>query len=162
MSNPSPSSVRANNAEPLPGDVNQPLSAASVPNPSPASSTRANNAEPLLLLTTSNYHVDSCFLSETLLDEADNAEKICWGDKFLPTDSQCEDLKDPKGYYKVLGCSKTTSSKGIATVFQTTKTNFTAHAWTHHPDKTSEKENIAQFHHDKNTYELQKSALEVL
>ena len=134
-------------------DDNQPPAATSVPNIS-ASLARANNAEPLLCLPASDYRVDRCFLSETLLDEADNAEKICWGEKLLSTNSQCEDLKDPKGYYKVPGCPKTTSSKGIATAFQTMNTNFTARTQTHHPDKTSDREKIAHFHHDKNTYEL--------
>ena len=143
-------------------NTNQPSAAASVPNPSIASSARAENTAPFLSLPASDYRVDRCFLSETLLDKAEDAEKICWSDNLIPTDSQYKDLEDPKGYYKVLGCSKTTSSKGIATAFQTMKIKYTYCARSHHPDKTSDKEKIARFHRSKDTYELQKAALQVL
>ena len=58
---------------------------------------------PLLALPPSDYRIARCFLSNNLTSPADDSEKVCWGENLIGAGVECEDLKDPHGYYKALG-----------------------------------------------------------
>ena len=71
-------------------------------------------------------------------------ENICWGEKCLPAELQCYDLKDPKWYYKTLVCVKNSSDKDIPSANQKVSSEFRELARTHHPDKTGGDEKIIE------------------
>ena len=54
----------------------------------------------------------------------DDLEKVCWGENLLGADVQCEDLEDPYGYYKALGCNKMSSDEDIGVALKKAKKGF--------------------------------------
>ena len=98
-----------------------------------------------------------------MLDPAGPDEKICWSENLLSSDVQCEDLEDPDGHYKVLGCSKTSGDEAIAAAFKYHMKLYQQLARMHHPDKApgdTKKHEI--FAKAKDCYEAQKAVIEVL
>ena len=67
---------------------------------------------PLLALPPYDYRIARCFLSNNITSPVDDSEKVCWGENLIGADVECEDLKDPYGYYKALGCKKISSDDG--------------------------------------------------
>ena len=63
-------------------------------------------------------------MSNNLTSPADNSEKVCWGENLLGADVECEDLEDPYGYYKALGCKKMSSDEYIRVAPKKAKKGF--------------------------------------
>ena len=97
---------------------------------------------PLLALPTSDYRIARCFLSNNITSPADYSENVCWRENLLGADVECEDLEDPNGYYKALGCKKMSSDEDIGVALKKAKKGFFGIGITHQPDKTEDKENI--------------------
>ena len=81
-------------------------------------------------------------MSNNLPSPADDSEKVCWGENLLGADVECEDLEDPDGYYKALGCKKISSDEYIELALKKAKKGFFGLVRTHHPENTKDKENI--------------------
>ena len=81
-------------------------------------------------------------MSNNLTSPADNSETVFWGENLLGSDVEYEDLEDPYGYYKALGCKKISSDEDIWVALRKAKKSFFGLGRTHHPDKTEDKENI--------------------
>ena len=117
----------------------------------------------LLAIMPATFRSTRCHLSCNLSDPADENEHKCWGDKLLPNGFQCDDLEDPKKYYRLLGCSKASSDAAIADAFRCVSSAFKCLARTHHPDKAHGNETkIAKFTEALALYGDQKKAMEVL
>ena len=101
-------------------------------------------------------------MSNNLTSPADDLEKVCWGENLLGADVDCEDLEDPDGYYKALGCKKIYSDDDIGVTLRKAKKDFFVLGRTHHPEKTEDKEKIELFKKSKEQYKLQKTAFETL
>lgn len=71
-----------------------------------------------------DYRIARCFLSNNLTSPADDSEKVCWGENLIGADVECEDLKDPYGYYKALGCKKISSDEDIGVALKKAKKGF--------------------------------------
>ena len=84
------------------------------------------------------------------------------GGNLLGAYVECEDLEDPDGYYKALGCKKISSDEDIWVVLKKAKRGFFGLGRTHHPDKTEDKEKLELFKKAKEQYKLQKTAFETL
>ena len=93
---------------------------------------------------------------------ANDLEKVCWGGNLLWDDVECEDLEDPDGYYKALGCKKIPTDEDIGVALKKAKKGFFGLGRTRHPDKTEDKENIELLKKAKEQYKLQKTAFETL
>ena len=119
---------------------------------------------PMLALEAPNYRTGRCELASTLEDPADEDEKSCWVDVaiLLPSTLQCEDLEDPDGHYKALGCTKTSSDEEIAASFKKVGREFRELARHNHTDKTSDKAKNEIFFQAKEKHERQKRAHDVL
>ena len=76
------------------------------------------------MLPPSDYCIDRCFLSNNLTSPADDSEKLCWGEDLIGAGVECEDLKDPYGYYKSLGCKKISSDEDIGVALKNAKKFF--------------------------------------
>ena len=76
------------------------------------------------MLPPSDYCIDRCFLSNNLTSPADDSEKVCWGEYLIGSGVECEDLKDPYGYYKALGCKKMSSYEDIGVALKNAKKGF--------------------------------------
>ena len=59
-----------------------------------------------------------------------------WGENLLGGDVECEDLEDPDGYYKALGCKKIYSDEDIGVTLRKAKKGFFVLGRTHHLYKT--------------------------
>ena len=101
-------------------------------------------------------------MSNILTSPADDLEKVCWGENLLGADVDCEDLEDPDGYYKALGCKKISSDEDIGVALKKAKKGFFGLGRTCHPEKTEDKEKIELFKKAKEQYELQNTAFETL
>ena len=101
-------------------------------------------------------------MSNNLTSPANDLEKVCWGENLLGEDVECEDLEDPDGYYKSIGCKKISSDEDVGVALKKAKKGFSGLGKTHHPVKTKYKENIELFKKVKEQYELQKTAFETL
>ena len=88
--------------------------------------------------------------------------KVYWGENLLGADVECEDLGDPDGYYKALGCKKIYSDEDIGVSLKKANKGFFGLGRTHQPEKTKDKEKIELFKKAKEQYELQKTAFETL
>ena len=117
---------------------------------------------PLLAFPTSDYCIARCFLSNNLTSPADDSEMVCWGENLLGDDVECEDLEDPDGYYKALGCNNISSDEDIGVALKKSKKGLFGLGRTHHLDKTEDKEKIELFKKSKEQYKLQKTAFETL
>ena len=117
---------------------------------------------PLLELPPSEYCIARCFLSNNLTSPADDSEKLCWGENLLGDDIECENLEDPDGYYKALGCKKISSDEDIGVALKKAKKGFFGIGRNHHPDKTEDKEKIELFKKAREQYKLQKTAFETI
>ena len=84
------------------------------------------------------------------------------GDNLLGADVECEDLEDPDGYYKALGCKKMSSDEDIGVALKKAKKGFFGLGRTHHPDKTEDKEKIELCKKANEQYELQMTAFGTL
>ena len=102
------------------------------------------------------------FFSNNLTSPADDSEEGCGGENLLGDDVECEDLADPDGYYKALGCKKMSSDDDIGVAPKKAKKGFFGLGRTRHPDKTEDKEKIELFKKAKEQYKLQKTAFETL
>ena len=60
-------------------------------------------------------------MSNNLTSPADDSEKVCWGENLLRDYVEFEDLKDPYGYYKALGCKKISSDEDIGVALKKAK-----------------------------------------
>ena len=83
---------------------------------------------------------------------ANGLEKVFWGENLLGADVQCEDLEDPNGYYKALGCKKISSDEDIWVALKKAKKGLSGLGRTHHSDKTKEKDKIELFKKAKEQY----------
>ena len=63
-------------------------------------------------------------MSNNLTSPANDLEKVCWGEDLIGAYVECEDLKDPYGYYKALGCKKISSDEDIGVVLKKAKKGF--------------------------------------
>ena len=63
-------------------------------------------------------------MSNNLTSPADYLEKVCWGGDIIGADVECEDLLDPYGYYKALGCKKISSDEDIGVALKKAKKGF--------------------------------------
>ena len=117
---------------------------------------------PLLVLPPYEYCIARCFLSNNLTFPADDSGKVCWGENLLGDDVECEDLEDPDGYYKDIGCKKISSDEDIGVALKKAKKGFFGLVRTHHQDKTEDKEKIELFYKAKEQYEIQKTAFGTL
>ena len=63
-------------------------------------------------------------MSNNLTSPADDSEKVCWGENLIGASVECEDLKDPYGYYKALGCKKISSNEDIGVALKKAKKGF--------------------------------------
>ena len=90
----------------------------------------------LLALPPSDYRIARCFLSNNLTSPADDSEEVYWGENLLGAKVECEDLEDPDGYYKDLGCKKMSSDEDVGVTLNKSKKGFFGIGRTHHPDKT--------------------------
>ena len=79
---------------------------------------------PLLALPPSDYRIARCFLSNNLISPAKYSEKVCWGENLLGDDVECEDLEDPDGHYKAIGCKKISSDEDIGVALKKAKRRF--------------------------------------
>ena len=117
---------------------------------------------------------DYCALSSNdvsfLLDIADTDEKLSW-DKVLlfgealPTDldaSKCDDFKDPRGYYELLGCGKISSDTQIKNALLLDKATFRRISLANHPDKSSNPKDPDKFKVANNKCDMAKAAYNVL
>ena len=78
----------------------------------------------MLALLPSDYRIARCFLSNNLTSPDDYSEKLCWGENLIGADVECEDLKDPYGYYNALGCKKMSSDEDIGVALKKAKKGF--------------------------------------
>ena len=78
----------------------------------------------MLALPPSDYCIARCFLSNNITSPADDSEKVCWGENLIGADVECENLKDPYGYYKALGCKKISSVEDIGVALKKAKKGF--------------------------------------
>ena len=78
----------------------------------------------MLALPPYDYRISRCFLSNNITSPADDSEKVCWGENLIGADVECEDLKDPYGYYKALGCKKILSDEDIGVALKKAKKSF--------------------------------------
>ena len=101
-------------------------------------------------------------MSNNLTFPANDSEKVCWGENLIGDDVEREDLEDPDGYYKALGCRKMSSDEDIGVALKKAKKGFFGLGRTHHPDKTEDKEKIELFNKPKEQYKLQKTSFETL
>ena len=76
------------------------------------------------MLPSSDYCIDQCFLSNNITSSADNSENLCWGENLIGDGVECEDLKDPYGYYKALVCKKMSSDEDIGVTLKNAKKGF--------------------------------------
>ena len=88
---------------------------------------------PLLALPPSDYRIAQRFFSNDLTSPADDSEKVCGGENLLGDDVECEDLEDPDGDYKALGCKKMSSDEDIGVAPKKAKNGFFGLGRTHHP-----------------------------
>ena len=63
-------------------------------------------------------------MSNNITSPADDLEKVCWGGNILGADVEYEDLEDPYGYYKDLGCNKMSSYEDIGVALKKAKKGF--------------------------------------
>ena len=63
-------------------------------------------------------------MSNILTSPADDSENLCWGENLIGADVECEDLEDPYGYYKALGCKKISSDEDIGVALKKAKKGF--------------------------------------
>ena len=82
---------------------------------------------PLLVLPPYDYRIARCFLSNNLTSPANDSENLCWGENILGADVECEDLEDPYGYYKDIGCNKMSSDEDIGVALKKAKKCFFLH-----------------------------------
>lgn len=70
-------------------------------------------------LPPSDWHCCRCALSQNLNDPVSSDWKLVWDNSLLPPDKQpgkdVTDLEDTLGYYKAVGCNKTTSDEALKT-----------------------------------------------
>ena len=99
-------------------------------------------------------------MSNDITSPAEYSEKVCWGENLLGADVECEDLEDPNGYYKALGCKKMSSDEDVGVALNKSKKGFFGIGITHHPDKTEYKDKIELFKKAKEQYELQTTEFE--
>ena len=74
-------------------------------------------------------------MSNNLTSPDNDLEKVFWGENILGADVECEDLEDPYGYYKDLGCNQMSSDEDIGVALKKAKKGFFGLGITHHPDK---------------------------
>lgn len=124
----------------------------------------SSTSTPTLLLGDADYRAERCFLASTLNDPAGVSEKTCWEAHMdlLPADKRCADLEDPKGYYKLLGCNKKSSTKDIDKAYHEQSKLFKEVARTNHPDKTNDKDKISEYQAANAKYEEVKEAYQVI
>ena len=70
-------------------------------------------------------------MSNNLTSPANDSEKVCWGKNLLGADVECEDLEDPDGYYKALGCKKISSDEDIGVALKKAKKGLSGLGRTH-------------------------------
>ena len=63
-------------------------------------------------------------MSKNITSPADDSEKVCWGEDIIGVGVECEDLKDPYGYYKALGYKKMSSDEDIGVALKKAKKGF--------------------------------------
>ena len=63
-------------------------------------------------------------MSNNLTSPANDSENLCWGENLLKSDVECEELEDPYGYYKDLGCNKISSDDDIGVALKKAKKGF--------------------------------------
>ena len=63
-------------------------------------------------------------MSNHLTSPADDSEKVCWGENLIGADVECEDLKEPYGYYTALVCKKISSDEDIGVALKKAKKGF--------------------------------------
>ena len=86
-----------------------------------------------------------CQLSQDLIDPASPDERISWDPDLLEPHDRCDDLEDPKGFYKSLGCSKMSSDHQLAQDYALIRRAFRGMAMKCHPDRTTDKRLHAKF-----------------
>ena len=64
------------------------------------------------------------------------------GGNLIGADVECEEIEDPDGYYKALGCKKISSDEDIGVSLKKSKKGLSGLGRTHHLDKMGDKEKI--------------------
>ena len=80
----------------------------------------------------------------------------------LPKSNKCDDLEDPEGHYKLLGCSKVSSTAGVADVFKDWVKEFREFAKTNHPDKTQDTSKHADYERETTSMDARKETFKIL
>ena len=90
-------------------------------------------------LPPSNWHLTRCALSQHLKDPVASDHKLAWDTSLLPPDKQpgkdVTDLEDTLGYYKAVGCDKTTSDIALKKKVE--------------EDSKVARKNMARYHQDR-------------
>jgi len=86
-----------------------------------------------------DYCENCCSLAWSLRNKTDADKRTCWEvhKATLPQHLQCDDFENYLGFYKVLGCSKSTSDENIYAAWKEKDRAFKDIALSHHPDKCS-------------------------
>ena len=63
-------------------------------------------------------------MSNHLTSPADDSEKVFWGENLLGAGVECEELEEPYGYYKDLGCNKMSSDEDIGLALKKGQESF--------------------------------------
>ena len=82
----------------------------------------------------------------------------------FPTDlnvSKCDDFKDPRGYYALLGCGKISSDSKIKDALLRDKSTFRRIPLTNHPDKLSNPKYHDKFKVANNKWEMVNAAYNI-
>ena len=115
-------------------------------------------------LPPSDYRVGRCFLSVNLSDPATDDERLCWtlDNILLPKELHGKDLEDYKGYYNVLGCSKSSSDDEIKAAYKAKHKIYLEVALVNHPDKTRDSAKHLVHEQARGLWVKQKEAYETL
>ena len=88
---------------------------------------------------------ERCMLSKDLNDPAPSDERLTWDRDLVGLDDGGGDLEDPDGYYKIMGCSKSSSDDEIGRQHKRMRKKFRMIALKCHPDKTKDTKRHARF-----------------
>ena len=96
----------------------------------------SESGQGLFALPPSDWQAIRCTLSKELKDPASEEARLAWDNDQLPEKNRYDDFENPKGFYKLLGCSKVSSDDDIARAVKR--------------EKKRNKSKIVKYHHDKN------------
>ena len=111
---------------------------------------------------TRSLRAGRCQLSPDLIDPATPEERITWDPDLVEASDRCDDLEDPDGFYKSLGCSKMSSDHKIAQEYAVIRKTFRAMAMKCHPDRTKDKRRHAKFSRRSPAWNTAEQAFKVL